>query len=327
MSRTDGMEVRAYEPADRAAVLELMAASLGWLPDDHHGAFFAWKHEANPFGPSLAWVATVDGSLAGFRTFLRWEFVVGAEVRKAVRAVDTATHPDHRGRGIFSELTRHGLATLPDVGVGFVFNTPNDQSRPGYLKMGWEVVGRLPIHARPRSLPALRRMATARTPADIWSTPTTNGTAATDALADTDALARLLAGQPGSDRLTTRRSPEFFHWRYAGFPALAYRVTTLGGSVADGFAVWRLRRRGEALEAALVEVLAPGGDRRTVRRLARAAAVESGADYTVGLGLHSGRGFIPLPGQGPTLTWRSVGSEPAPPLGSWALGLGDVELF
>ncbi len=82
MSSADGMEVRAYEPTDRAAVLELMASSLGWMPDDQHGAFFSWKHEANPFGPSLAWVAIVDGALAGFRTFLRWEFVVGAVVRR-----------------------------------------------------------------------------------------------------------------------------------------------------------------------------------------------------------------------------------------------------
>ncbi len=104
-------------------------------------------------------------------------------------------------------------------------------------------------------------------------------------------------------------------------------MTTLGTSVSEGFAVWRLRRRGGALEAAIVEVLAPDQDRPLLRRLARAAAVESGADYAVGLGSHTGRGFIPLPGQGPTLTWRSVRGEDPPPLRTWALGLGDVELF
>jgi GNAT superfamily N-acetyltransferase len=322
------LEVRDYEPGDRPAVLELLASSLGWVPDDQHRAFFAWKHEANPFGPSLAWVAVAGGDLAGFRTFLRWEFTTdGGRVLKAVRAVDTATHPDHRGRGVFSALTRHGLAALPAAGVDFVFNTPNDQSRPGYLKMGWEVVGKLPLRARLRSPGVLPRMLGARTAAELWSVPTARGTDAATALADEDALARLLAGQPAPRRLATRRSPAFLRWRYTGVPALEYRVTAPGSTVADGVAVWRLRRRGAALEAAIVEVLAPGDDPRRRRALARAAARESGADYAIALTPHAGHGFVPLPKQGPILTWRGVGTTPRPPLAAWELGLGDVELF
>lgn len=328
MSGDTELEVRAYEPRDRAGVLALLASSLGWLPDDHHSAFFAWKHEENPFGPSLAWVALDGDELAGFRTFLRWEFVEGSDVRRAVRAVDTATGPNHRGRGVFSTLTRHGLAALPAEGVDFVFNTPNDQSRPGYLKMGWESVGRVPVRARPRSVAALRRMATARTAADLWSMPTVRGTDAATAFADDEALVRLLATQPPSAGLSTRRSSAFLRWRYAGLPALAYRVTTLGTTVADGLAVWRLRRRGRAVESALVEVVAPGGDGRTARRLSRAAAVESGADYAIAVASrHQGPRFIPLPRQGPVLTWRSVRGGSHPPLAAWDLRLGDVELF
>lgn len=327
MSAAPPVEVRTYRPEDRDAVVALLATSLGWLPDDHHEAFFAWKHEQNPFGPSLAWVAVADGELAGFRTFLRWEFAVAGTVRRAVRAVDTATHPDHRGRGVFSALTRHGLETLPAAGVDFVFNTPNDQSRPGYLKMGWETVGRLPVRTRPRSLGGLRRMATARTAADLWSTPTTAGVDAGTALEDDAAVARLLASQPASDRLATRMSTEYLRWRYAGFPPLAYRVSTIGASVADGVAVWRLRPRGGALEAAIVQVVAPGGDARSRHRLARRAARDSGADYAIVLGAAAGVDFVPLPGQGPVLTFRSVSGEPHPAREEWALALGDVELF
>ena len=327
MSGGPAVEVRAYRPGDRDAVLALLATSLGWLPDDHHEAFFTWKHAQNPFGPSLAWVALADGELAGFRTFLRWEFTVGGDVRRAVRAVDTATHPEHRGRGVFSELTRHGLEALPAAGVDFVFNTPNDQSRPGYLKMGWEVVGRLPVRTRPRSIAALGRMATARTSADLWSTATTAGIAAAVAFDDEEALSRLLAGQPTSGGLATRLTADFLRWRYAGFPALAYRVSMTGGSIADGFAVWRLRRRGGALEAAIVHIVAPEGDARLRHRLAARAARDSGADYAIVLGAGGGPGFVALPGQGPVLTFRSVTGAPRPARDRWALALGDVELF
>ena len=86
-----------------------------------------------------------------FRVLMRWEFVEHGRVVHAVRAVDTATHPDYQGRGIFTRLTLHALDELRHE-IDFVFNTPNDQSRPGYLKMGWQVVGRLPTAVRPTGL-------------------------------------------------------------------------------------------------------------------------------------------------------------------------------
>jgi GNAT superfamily N-acetyltransferase len=104
---------------------------------------------------------------------MRWEFLDGDRVVRAVRAVDTATHPDYQGRGIFTRLTLHALDELATEGIEFVFNTPNDQSRPGYLKMGWQVVGQLPTAVRPTRLARIARVAKARVPAERWSTPST----------------------------------------------------------------------------------------------------------------------------------------------------------
>ena len=50
----------------------------------------------NPFGPRRPGSPPSTTSVVGFRTFMRWEFVVDGRPVKAVRAVDTATHPDHR---------------------------------------------------------------------------------------------------------------------------------------------------------------------------------------------------------------------------------------
>src|SRR5690606_25693858 len=127
---------------DEGAVLGLIEAALGRRPDPRNAAFFAWKHRENAFGASPAWVAVDGDRVVGFRTLMRWEFDTPEGPVRAVRAVDTATHPDHQGRGIFSALTRRAVEELQNDGVGFVFNTPNDKSRPGYLKMGWREVGR-----------------------------------------------------------------------------------------------------------------------------------------------------------------------------------------
>jgi predicted N-acetyltransferase YhbS len=325
----DELTIRPFEERDRPAVLGLLAESLGWVGDEHHAAFFRWKHEDNPFGRSFAWVAEdVEAGVVGFRTFLRWRFVSPAgEPVEAVRAVDTATAPSHRGAGIFSRLTKHGLAEIERAGTGVVFNTPNDQSRPGYLKLGWQEVGRLPVQLRPRSVARLPRVLRSRVPAELWSESSAAGLPAADALADTDAISALLAAQRPTPGWTTERSVAFLRWRYAGFAALGYRAVHLAGSPADGFALFRVRRRGAGRECAIVEVLAPGG-RRDAGALASAALQASGADHAIGLAaLGRWSGFVRSARLGPVLTVRAVCEQPPPGITSWALGLGDVELF
>lgn len=325
------LDVRRATDADLPAVLELLQASLGWVPDDAYARFFAWKHHESPFGRSPAWVAAdpaADGRIVGFRTFSRWEFDRGGDTVTAVRAVDTATHPDHQGRGIFSLLTRQALDELAAEHVGFVFNTPNDRSRPGYLKMGWQLVERLPVAATPRSPLSLARLARARTPADKWSAPTEAGAPVVDVLDDAAAVDALLAAaRPADGRLRTRRTPAFLAWRY-GFPPLHYRAVVAPGGVEEGLVVFRLRRRGAALEAAVCEQITPVGDDRTAPRLVRRLLRETGADHAVQIGrAKPAAGLLPVPGQGPTLVWRDVTETTMPPADRWALGLGDIELF
>ena len=324
-STTSPLEVRPYDDADEADVLRLLAASMGWVPDEQSTAFFRWKHRDNPFGPSPAWVAVDGEAVVGYRVFLRWEFVRAGEVVRAVRAVDTATHPDYQGQGIFSRLTLHALEHLAEDGVAFVFNTPNDKSRPGYLKMGWQPVGKLPVWARPRSLLALPRVARARVPAEKWSLPGGAGQAAPDVLADGDAVGRLLARSGASRGLSTHRTLDYLRWRF-GFGPLAYRAAVGPGGVAEGVALYRRRRRGSAVEAAITEVLVPDGDRRRRSELLRSVLRGSGADYAVRIG-RRGAGFVPVSRPRPLLVWRSVTAAHAPPLPEWDLTLGDIELF
>jgi GNAT superfamily N-acetyltransferase len=110
--------------------------------------------------------------------WLRWRFVATGRRWDAVRAVDTATHPEYQGRGIFRRLTTSSLDAAARGGRRHVFNTPNEQSRPGYLKMGWEEVGKLPSAVRFRSPVAAASAAVrARVPADKWSLPDRRGAA------------------------------------------------------------------------------------------------------------------------------------------------------
>jgi GNAT superfamily N-acetyltransferase len=130
------MDIRPIDIAtDLDSILDILGRSLS-----HPGNrdWFMWKHVENPFGASPGFVAVENGKILGVRLFMKWKFRMGNSVLEALRPVDTATHPDARGKGVFKMLTLDALNVLNPSGNQIIFNTPNNNSLPGYLKMGWK---------------------------------------------------------------------------------------------------------------------------------------------------------------------------------------------
>jgi hypothetical protein len=324
---TDDLEIRRATPRDLPGILDLARHSLGWNADDDE-QFFRWKHLENPFGASPMWIACVGDRVAGFRTFLRWEFARTDDTRlRAVRAVDTATDPEFQGRGIFTRLTLHGISELQGEGVEMIFNTPNSKSLPGYLKMGWKVIGRPRVSVMPTRLQSLWSMMGARTPASLNSIEMRVGEASQDVFNDTSAVARLFRRLPGQHGLATARSAGYLRWRY-GFERLRYRVVLAGSSPENGLAVFHLRRRGRAIEATVCDVLIPEHSKGTEYRLMREIARLTRADYLLRIDRRRMiRGFVQLPRNGPILTGRSIDGRKLPKLDDLSLSMGDIELL
>jgi GNAT superfamily N-acetyltransferase len=323
---TDDLVVRRASADDMEAVLELLRASMEREQDRRFEALFRWKHEENAFGASPMWVACDGERLVGLRVFMRWEFSRGDATLRAVRAVDTATHPDYQGRGIFTRLTLGALPDLTEEGVDFVFNTPNDKSRPGYLKMGWRALGRVPASIRPTAVSRLGSLRGARAPASHWSETVRWGADPTGALADGEAVDALLASRPVPSTLRTRLDAKVLQWRY-GTSLLGYRAVLAGNTIADGVAFVRVRTRGGAREVVLALALVPGDDTRTMSALLRrvVATAANDADYLLALGRPPG--FVPLPALGPVLTTRTLATAAPSSRREFALTLGDIELF
>ena len=218
-----GLDIREATPADRPAIIELCRASLGWGDDPRFEQLFSWKHDQNAFGPSYMWVATDGGKIVGLRAFMRWEFVRGGEVLHAVRAVDTATHPDYQGKGLFTAMTMHGLDVIKDDGIDFVFNTPNDKSRPGYLKMGWQEVGKLPVAIRVAGPRAALKVARSRVASSHWPLECDIGQPVRDVVSE---LAAAEAQPRDRSTITTNVGERFYEWRY-GADFLGYRAVSV----------------------------------------------------------------------------------------------------
>ena len=79
-------------------------------------------------------------------------------------------------------------------------------------------------------------------------------------------------------------------------------------------------------EAALCEVIAPNDNVKARKALVKAVTKQVDADYVLRLGTNRD-GLLPLPKQGPILTWRGVTETEMPALDNWLLTLGDIELF
>lgn len=311
------MRVRRAGPEHVPLAVELAGTALGWDPTEPNEAFFRWKHLDNPAGESPMWLAYSGDTVVGFRTMMQWEFLLDRRTPiRAVRAVDTATHPEYRRRGIFRTLTMAAIEELTRDGFDFVFNTPNPESRAGYLTMGWQDVGRIPMRFFPGRLTGPLRTIRARRPAEKWSEPCEVG----DPI---DIAADELAGRShemSRHGLATSHTGEYLRWRY-GFEPLHYRVVRTD----EASAVVRVRRRGAATEIVVAELLATS--RRRAEGVLRKVRGLIDADHI----LVSGSGLAPLPPMlplpvGPGLVVRSMASH-APARSELLLSLGDVELF
>ena len=117
---------------DITEIVELLQMSLS---GEHTKESFLWKHYYNPFGQSYGLIAIDEGKVVAVRMFMRWCFGKGSKLRKALRPVDSATHPRYRRLGIFTDLTIKALESCKDY--DFIFNTPNEKSLSADKKLGW----------------------------------------------------------------------------------------------------------------------------------------------------------------------------------------------
>lgn len=330
--------IRALGPGDTEAVLELLRFGLGEGTVPRTPEFWHWKHDRNPFGRSFGLLAESRGRPVGLRMFLRWSFRSGGRCRVAVRAVDTVTHPDWRGRGLFSRLTRELLEDVEKAGVALVFNTPNRRSRPGYLKMGWRDAGRVPLMVRVRNPLRLLVGSGAAAGADLSAFPPA------EALLAPQTCAGWAEGHRDDGRLSTARSPAYLRWRYAEIPGIEYRSLQTRRRGDRAALLFRERRRRGRVEIDVAEVLTGGSQgeidlaadllRRLVRRCRATSFVAVASPGSSERRALRRAGFLPARWLAPRLTVLPLagrisdsGPDSALSADTWRWSLGDLELF
>ena len=98
------MIIRQAKQEDIDSIVVLLQASLGESLLKKSAEIWNFKHVANPFGESTVLLAEENNELIGVRAFMTWRWQMGNQIWNAFRAVDTATHPNYQGKGIFKKL-------------------------------------------------------------------------------------------------------------------------------------------------------------------------------------------------------------------------------
>jgi hypothetical protein len=309
--------MRPFEESDIPQALEIMTEALGGGRVTRTEAFFRWKHFRNPFGRSIGLVVqNQGGGLVALRMFQRWGLRRNDAQFECMRAVDTATAPAEQGKGHFRRLTLAALAHAENAGADLVFNTPNEQSGAGYMKMGWRFVGKPGVWLR-ASRPSRASLA------DSAPDPSLLVSRHPDEAPDRDG------------RIHTRHDEAYWRWRYLEIPDLEYRMLCHGTATA----IFRRQVRRGVTELTVAELLHPSSIRGTrdanklllalVRHGGTFGISAMGRSTSSALALASA-GFVWTP-LGPRLAARGISKDGAnvaqARISDWRLSIGDLELF
>jgi GNAT superfamily N-acetyltransferase len=211
-----------YDPSRRDAVLALMRE--------------VWAHSASPDewdwwygdprgGRRVLSVVVDEGRIVGVSTMSVLRMCLGGEERDAAFAMDAVTHPDYRGRGLWSALELRNEEKAAAGGAAAALGFTNWQAGPILVgKLGWRDVTQLRLWLRPLRLrvdePRLRQL-----PAD--ETLEQFGP-------ETDAVYAEASRKWGNHVV---RHAEYLNWRFAESPR-SYRILAArSGRRVTGWAV------------------------------------------------------------------------------------------
>ena len=312
------MQIRKAIPGDLPVIIHLLKASLGESLIPKSEALWNWKHVENPFGESPVLVAEENGIICGVRVFLRWEFHQGEKIFKACRAVDTAIHPEYQGRGIFKKLTLSLIEEIKNQGVDLIYNTPNVQSMSGYLKMGWEKWGKLPLKIH---FPLSLGKSESHTQESNWSSIS-------------QLIQEIEQSKKTSELISTNLVRGYIHWRYVLCPLFPYYFISDGETY---LLIYRIKEGKIGRELRIVDFFSlpafSQNEKKQLNKRLKTIEKNEKVRFTSYSGLQFGKelpiemGLMPVMSIGPEVTLRKVALSEDLLQQPWGWSLGDLEVF
>ncbi len=125
--------------------LALFASSFGHV-GKYTSAYLDWLYRRNPDGQVVGFDARDGDRLAAHYVCTAARASVGGQEVRVLLSLNTATHPDYQGRGLFTKLAEKTYAAGAASGYDAVYGIANANSTPGFTrKLGFQLV--MPLRA------------------------------------------------------------------------------------------------------------------------------------------------------------------------------------
>lgn len=123
-------------------IIELFRASFG--ENCPSLKTLEWQYLKNPLGPAVGFNAYYNNDLAAHYVTIPTQAKVLGNQEKGLLSLNTATHPQHQKRGLFTQLANLTYQEGLRQGYEFVVGVANHKSVHGFTKkLGFQHVGRL----------------------------------------------------------------------------------------------------------------------------------------------------------------------------------------
>lgn len=106
--------------------------------------FIEWQYKNNPDGEVIGYNAYKSGKLVAHYALIPIRFSVFDKIENGLLSLNTATHPEHQGNGLFVKLAKLSYDLAKSNGYGFVIGVANANSSYGFIyKLNFQKVGEL----------------------------------------------------------------------------------------------------------------------------------------------------------------------------------------
>lgn len=107
--------------------------------------YLNWQYNKNPDGQAVGFNSySENGELAGHYVTQPMQAMLSGKITRGLLSLNTATHLNHQGKGLFTELAKKTYDYAHELGYEFVIGVANQNSTHGFIKkLGFQIVGKL----------------------------------------------------------------------------------------------------------------------------------------------------------------------------------------
>jgi len=114
--------------------------------------YLEWQYLKNPYGLPFLFTSkdTLTDQLAGQYLVIPLEYQISGEKLAGSLSLNTLTHPDHQGKGLFTKMAKATYADCEASNNNFTIGFPNPLSYPGFVKkLNFSHLGDIPLLIKP----------------------------------------------------------------------------------------------------------------------------------------------------------------------------------